>query len=74
MAAGTPDEPAAYLPIGWTASLAGAIAGAALFGGIPITAIFWLTIGLVALVPSLAPPATAAVEAVERPRVPATVP
>jgi O-antigen ligase/polysaccharide polymerase Wzy-like membrane protein len=70
---GTPDEPAAYLPIGWTASLAGAIAGAALFGGIPITAIFWLTIGLVALVPSLAPPAPAPVEAAERPRVPATV-
>jgi hypothetical protein len=53
---GGPDEAAAYLPAGWTASLAGAIAGAALFGGIPMTAIFWLTIGLVALAPSLMPP------------------
>jgi O-Antigen ligase len=49
-------EVAAFLPVGWTASLIGAIAGAALFGGIPITALFWLTIGLVALSPSLMPP------------------
>ena len=50
------DEIIAPLPLGWTGSLMGAIAGAALFGGIPITALFWLTIGLVALAPSLIPP------------------
>jgi hypothetical protein len=50
------DEIIAPLPLGWTGALAGAIAGAALFGGIPIMAIFWLTIGLVALAPSLIPP------------------
>ena len=61
----------APLPLGWTASLIGAVAGAALFGGIPITAIFWLTIGLVALAPSLIPPEPVAerrpVEAVPAP-------
>ena len=31
-----PDEAAAYLPAGWTASLVGALAGAALFGVIPM--------------------------------------
>ena len=50
------DEGLAYLPLAWTASLAGALAGAALFGGIPMTAIFWFTLGVVALVPSLLPP------------------
>ena len=54
--AGGIDEIVAPLPLAWTGSLIGAIAGAALFGGIPITAIFWLTIGLVALAPSLVPP------------------
>jgi hypothetical protein len=49
-----PDEPLAYLPLGWTASLAGVLAGAALFGGTPIAAIFWLTIGVVAAAPALA--------------------
>jgi hypothetical protein len=53
---GGSDEAAAYLPAGLTASVAGAIGGEALFGGIPISTIFWLTIGLVALVPSLLPP------------------
>ncbi len=49
-----PDEPAAYLPAAWVAALAGGLAGAALFGGIPLAAIFWLTIGTTALAPSLA--------------------
>ena len=48
------DELAAYLPAGWLASLAGALAGAALFGGTPMAALFWLTLGLVAAVASLA--------------------
>ena len=51
-----PDEPAAYLPAAWVAALAGGLAGAALFGGVPLAAIFWLTIGVAALAPSLAPP------------------
>lgn len=38
----------AYVPLGWLASLAGALAGAALFGGAPLTALFWLTLGVVA--------------------------
>jgi hypothetical protein len=42
------DELAAYLPAGWLASLAGALAGSALFGGTPMAALFWLTLGLVA--------------------------
>jgi hypothetical protein len=53
-----PDEPAAYLPAAWVGALAGGLAGAALFGGIPLAAIFWITIGVTALAPSLAPPAT----------------
>lgn len=53
---GDPDEPAAYLPAAWVAALAGGLSGAALFGGIPFAAIFWLTIGLTAVAPSLAPP------------------
>jgi O-antigen ligase len=42
---------AAYLPAAWLAALAGALAGAALFGGAPLTALFWLTLGLVAADP-----------------------
>ena len=38
-----------------SAALAGGLTGAALFGGIPLAAIFWLTIGVTALAPSLAP-------------------
>lgn len=53
---GGADEAAAYLPAAWLAALAGALAGAALFGGIPLTAMFWLTLGVVALAPSLVPP------------------
>lgn len=51
-----PDEPAAYLPAAWVAALAGGLSGAALFGGIPLAAIFWITIGVTALALSLAPP------------------
>jgi hypothetical protein len=51
-----PDEPAAYLPAAWVAALAGGLTGAALFGGIPLAAIFWITIGVTALASSLAPP------------------
>jgi len=41
-------DTAAYVPIAWSASLAGVLAGAALFGGTPIATIFWLTLGTVA--------------------------
>jgi len=44
------DELAAYLPAGWVATLAGALAGSALFGGTPIAALFWVTLGLVGAV------------------------
>jgi hypothetical protein len=56
---GDPDEAAAYLPAAWVAALAGGLSGAALFGGIPLAAIFWITIGVTAVAPSLAPPAHA---------------
>jgi O-antigen ligase len=39
----------AYLPAAWLGALAGALAGAALFGGSPLTAMLWLTLGLVAV-------------------------
>ena len=39
----------AYLSAVWLAALAGALAGAALFGGSPLTAMLWLTLGLVAV-------------------------
>ena len=52
---GDRDELAAYLPAAWVAALAGGLAGAALFGGVPLAAVFWLTIGVAALAPSLAP-------------------
>jgi hypothetical protein len=70
---GGPDEALAYLPIAWLAAIAAALAGAALFGGIPLMALFWLTLGVVALTPSLLPPArTAPAEALpERDPVPA---
>jgi hypothetical protein len=54
---GDPDEAFAYLPAAWVAALAGGLSGAALFGGTPLAAIFWITIGVTALAPSLAPPA-----------------
>jgi hypothetical protein len=37
-----------FVPIGFVAALAGALAGAALFGGSAISAIFWLTVGIAA--------------------------
>lgn len=54
-----PDALAAYLPAAWVGALAGGLTGAALFGGIPLAAIFWITIGVTALAPSLAPPVPA---------------
>jgi hypothetical protein len=53
-ASGHPDELAAYLGAPWLASLVGAIAGSALFGGTPIAALFWLTFGLVGALSVLA--------------------
>lgn len=44
----------AFLPAVWAAAMAGAIAGEGLFGGTPIAALFWLTIGLVPAVTSVA--------------------
>ena len=44
-----PGEPwgeQAYVPLGWLAVIAGAIAGAALFGGSPLAALFWLALGV----------------------------
>ena len=43
----------AYVPAAALASLAGVLSGAALFGGSPLTAIFWLTLGLVAAAPAI---------------------
>ncbi len=42
-----------YVPAGALASLAGVLSGAALFGGSPLTGIFWLTLGLVAAAPAI---------------------
>lgn len=42
---------AAYVPGAWLGGIAGALAGAAFFGGSPVTALFWLTLGLVAAEP-----------------------
>jgi hypothetical protein len=60
------DEALAYVPTAWVASLAGALAGAALFGGIPISAIFWFTLGIGAVSWSLMPPRAAAGQRRER--------
>ena len=49
-----PDDLVAYLPAAWVGALAGGLAGAALFGGVPLAAIFWLTIGVAAVAPALA--------------------
>jgi hypothetical protein len=54
---GGPDEELAFVPLAWVGALAGALAGAALFGGNPLTALFWLVLGVVALAPSLLPTA-----------------
>jgi hypothetical protein len=50
---GRGDEQAS-VPFGWVASTGAALAGAALFGGSPLTALFWLTLGVVAAAPLLA--------------------
>jgi hypothetical protein len=51
---GEPDELAAFLALPWLASLLGATAGTALFGGTPMAALFWLTFGLIAALSVLA--------------------
>jgi len=51
---GEPDELAAYLAAPWLASLVGAIAGSALFGGTPMAALFWITFGLIGALAVLA--------------------
>lgn len=46
-----PAQPWGHLelvPLAWLAAVAGALAGAALFGGSPLTAALWLTLGVVA--------------------------
>ena len=47
-------EEQAYVPAGWVGSSGGAMAGAALFGGSPLAALFWLTVGVAAAAPLLA--------------------
>jgi O-antigen ligase len=49
----------AYVPAAWLAGIAGALGGAALFGGAPISAVFWLTLGVAAAAPALAPGSSA---------------
>jgi hypothetical protein len=49
----------AYVPAAWLAGLAGALAGAALFGGAPLTATFWLILGVAAAAPNLVPASSA---------------
>jgi hypothetical protein len=56
---GDEDEAAAYLPAAWVAVLAGSLLGAALFGGSPLAAVFWLVLAVAALAPSLVPPPVA---------------
>jgi hypothetical protein len=51
---GDPDELEAFLAAPWLASLLGAIAGFALFGGTPMATLFWLTFGLVGSLCALA--------------------
>ena len=46
-----PHADSAYIPAGWLAATGGALAGAALFGGSPLTGVFWLTLGVVAAQP-----------------------
>jgi hypothetical protein len=41
----SPD--ATYMPAMWLAAILGALAGAALFGGSPLTGMFWLALGVV---------------------------
>jgi hypothetical protein len=39
--------------VAWVGALGGAIAGAALFGGSPLAALFWLVLGVTAAAPAL---------------------
>jgi hypothetical protein len=48
------DELAAYLPAAWVATIAGTLAGFALFGGTPIATLLWVTLGLVGAVAAIA--------------------
>jgi hypothetical protein len=43
----------AFVPLGWLAAVAGALAGEGLYGGAPLTAAFWLTLGIVAATPTI---------------------
>ena len=43
----------ALVPAGWVAGMAGALAGAALFGGSPLASLLWLTLGVVAAIPRI---------------------
>jgi hypothetical protein len=69
-----PDDLPAYLPAAWTASLAGVLAGSALFGGTPIAAIFWLTIGAVAATAALVPATAVVRETAEQRRLAGAAP
>jgi len=51
------DPDAAFVPGAWLGAIAGALAGAALFGGSPLTAVFWLALGLAAASPETRVPA-----------------
>jgi hypothetical protein len=51
---GQPWSEQAYVPLAWLASLVGALAGAALFGGSPLAALFWLALGVTAAASALA--------------------
>jgi O-antigen ligase/polysaccharide polymerase Wzy-like membrane protein len=55
---GAPAE-LGYVPVVWLAGLGGTLAGAALFGGAPITAMFWLILGVAAAAPVLVPASNA---------------
>ena len=44
---GEPWAEQAFVPMAWLGAIGGAIAGAALFGGAPLSALFWLTLGVV---------------------------
>jgi hypothetical protein len=69
-----PDDLPAYVPAAWTSALAGTLAGSALFGGTPIGAIFWLTIGAVAATAALVPVTAAAGETAETRRLAGAAP
>ncbi len=43
----------AFVPLGWLAAVVGALAGEGFFGGAPLTAAFWLTLGIVAATPTI---------------------